>query len=57
MYTPTSTIARNKDATDRNSQMSDIDIHDLLHPEDPQQQGSGHINMMMPYVVLKSRPM
>src|SRR5262249_43608199 len=34
---PTSTIARNRDPIARNSQTSDIDVHDLPHPQDAEQ--------------------
>src|SRR5512132_3134769 len=37
MNTPTSTIARKSDPIARNSQTSDIDVHDLSHPEDAEE--------------------
>jgi hypothetical protein len=33
---PASTIAKNDDAIARTSQITDIDIHDLSHPDDPE---------------------
>src|SRR4029079_13167357 len=36
MYTPTRMIESPSDSTERISQISAIDIHDRLHPEDPE---------------------